>query len=168
VGTAFENQHPSSFRDRHGSVFFRNGEIYRKINKSFQHHYDLLLSSGLYNVLVESALLIPHTDIDINHESNTVYKIIKPQRIPFISYPYEWAFGQLKSAALATLRIQKLALNHGLSLKDCSAYNVQFVDGRPLLIDTLSFEEYREGQPWVAYRQFCQSDPYRWNSAGSC
>jgi hypothetical protein len=43
-----------------------------------------------------------------------------------------------------------------MSLKDCSAYNIQFHQGRPLLIDTLSFERYREGQPWIAYRQFCQ------------
>ena len=43
-----------------------------------------------------------------------------------------------------------------MSLKDASAYNIQFRGGRPVLIDTLSFERYREGEPWVAYRQFCQ------------
>jgi len=41
-------------------------------------------------------------------------------------------------------------------LKDASAYNIQFHSGRPILIDTLSFELYQEGLPWVAYRQFCQ------------
>ena len=76
--------------------------------------------------------------------------------MPFISYPYEWAFGQLKDAALATLSVQKRALKLGMSLKDASAYNIQFVRGKPTLIDTLSFELYKEGQPWVAYRQFCQ------------
>ena len=55
-----------------------------------------------------------------------------------------------------TLAIQKRALARGLSLKDASAYNVQFVASRPLLIDTLSFEKYTQGRPWVAYRQFCQ------------
>jgi hypothetical protein len=43
-----------------------------------------------------------------------------------------------------------------MSLKDCSAYNVQFSGGAPVFIDTLSFERYKEGQPWTAYRQFCQ------------
>jgi hypothetical protein len=62
----------------------------------------------------------------------------------------------LKAAALATLGIQKRALALGMSLKDCSAYNIQFVRGKPVLIDTLSFEMYQEGLPWVAYRQFCQ------------
>jgi hypothetical protein len=43
-----------------------------------------------------------------------------------------------------------------MTLKDASAYNVQFLRGKPVLIDTLSFEKYREGQAWAAYRQFCQ------------
>jgi ribosomal protein L11 methylase PrmA len=79
-----------------------------------------------------------------------------PRKIPFISYPYEWSFQQLKDAALATLSIQKRALKYGMSLKDASAYNIQFLDGKAVLIDTLSFEIYKEGEPWVAYRQFCQ------------
>lgn len=85
-----------------------------------------------------------------------VYKTIKPELIPFISYPYEWCFSQLKDAALATLDIQSRSLDFGMSLKDCSAYNIQFTKGRPVLIDTLSFERYHEGQPWIAYKQFCQ------------
>ena len=84
------------------------------------------------------------------------YKTIKPEKIPFISYPYEWCFSQLKHAALATIEIQKKALDFGLTLKDCSAYNIQFRKCKPILIDTLSFEKYCEGQPWIAYRQFCQ------------
>jgi len=62
----------------------------------------------------------------------------------------------LQDAALATLAIEKTAIEHGMSLKDASAYNIQFRGCRPVLIDTLSFERYREGEPWVAYRQFCQ------------
>jgi hypothetical protein len=84
------------------------------------------------------------------------YRVIQPERVAFISYPYEWSFSQLKDAALLTLSIQKTALELGLSLKDASAYNIQFHHGRPILIDTLSFEAYQEGKPWIAYRQFCQ------------
>ena len=54
------------------------------------------------------------------------------------------------------LEVQKTALGFGMSLKDCSAYNVQFKAGKPVFIDTLSFEHYVEGDPWVAFRQFCQ------------
>jgi hypothetical protein len=115
------------------------------------------MSSGLYSKLVEAGLLVSHQETSLGAaERPEVYKVLRPQRVPFISYPYEWCFGQLKSAALATLEIQKTALAHGMTLKDASAYNIQFLDGRPVLIDTLSFEPYTEGAPWVAYRQFCQ------------
>ena len=48
--------------------------------------------------------------------------------------------GQLKDAALATLEIQRRALDKQMSLRDASAYNIQFHRGRPLLIDTLDLE----------------------------
>ena len=83
------------------------------------------------------------------------YQVVQPQAVEFISYPYEWCFSQLKDAALLTLKIQKIALEYGMSLKDASAYNIQFVKGLPVLIDHLSFEKHEE-KPWVAYRQFCQ------------
>jgi hypothetical protein len=76
--------------------------------------------------------------------------------VEFVSYPYEWAFGQLKDAALLTLELQERALARGFTLRDASAYNVQFVRGRPLFIDTLSFEPRDEGAPWAGYRQFCE------------
>ncbi len=81
---------------------------------------------------------------------------VAPARLPLVSYPYEWCFSQLRDAALATLEIQRRALAHGMTLKDASAYNVQRFQGRPTLIDTLSFEVYEPGRPWIAYRQFCQ------------
>ncbi len=115
------------------------------------------MSSGLYTALVENGLLIPHTEGQVEaQEPLQAYKVIKPDRISFISYPYEWCFSQLKDAALCTLKIQKTALEFGMSLKDCSAYNIQFANCRPILIDTLSFEQHREGRPWVAYGQFCR------------
>lgn len=82
--------------------------------------------------------------------------VIRPDRIGFISYPYEWCFSQLKEAALLTLELQSRALDAGMRLKDASAYNIQFADGRPMLIDTLSFEQAPETEPWPAYRQFCE------------
>ncbi len=115
------------------------------------------MNSGLYESLTNSSLLIPHKEFHTEAvQPDDVYKIIKPELIPFISYPYEWSFSQLKEAALITLQIQKKSLEFGMTLKDGSAYNIQFRNGKPIFIDTLSFEKYREGQPWVAYRQFCQ------------
>ena len=149
--------HPGSFRDPSGFVFFHDGVLYRQVNARYQPDYDRLMSSGLYARLVDEHLLIPHAEMPLAlAASDDATTIIRPERLPFISYPYEWCFSQLRDAALATLRIQRLALEHGMSLKDASAYNIQFHGGAPLLIDTLSFEPEQPGEPWVAYRQFCQ------------
>jgi len=148
---------PGSFRDPSGFLFRRDGLIYRQINTVYKTHYDQLIESGLYQALVDAELLVPHEEVPINGpQPDKAYMVIKPEQVPFISYPYEWCFSQLKDAALFTLEIQKKALDYGMSLKDCSAYNIQFMNGRPVFIDTLSFEGYREGEPWIAYRQFCQ------------
>jgi hypothetical protein len=148
---------PSSFRDRSGFVFFCDYQVYRQVNKDYADTYEAFRGSGLYNELIRKESLIEHEEVSIgNAFSNDVYKVIKPRLIPFISYPYEWCFSQYKDAALLTLDIQRTAFDYGMSLKDASAYNIQFIDCKPVLIDTLSFEKYIEGKPWVAYRQFCQ------------
>jgi hypothetical protein len=146
-----------SFRDPSGFLFRCDGVLYRQVNKSYSQNYDLLINSGLYKVLADARLLVSHTETDISPPQPSIaYKIIRHDTIPFVSYPYEWSFSQLKAAALTTLEIQKKALEFGMSLKDSSAYNIQFVNGRAILIDTLSFEKYNQGSPWVAYGQFCR------------
>lgn len=147
----------ASFRDPSGHVFYYRGGLYRQINQEYAPHYKTLLASGLYEKLVKRGWLIPHEEVELPALKEAgVFKYIQPVRLPFISYPYEWSFTQLKEAALTTLRIQRLALRHGLTLKDASAYNLQLYRGKMTLIDTLSFEKVRPGEPWVAYRQFCQ------------
>jgi hypothetical protein len=146
-----------SFRDPSGFVFVKDGEVFRQVNRAGREHYDALMTSGLYDALVRDRLLVPHSESDLSlARTPDAYKVLRPAVVPFISYPYEWCFSQLKDAALATLTIQKRAFERGLSLRDASAFNIQFVDGRPLLIDTLSFERCREGEPWGAYGQFCR------------
>lgn len=152
VGQSF-----GSFRDPSGFLFSRDGSLYRQVNLSYRENYDKLMGSGLYSFLLDAGLIIPHEEADIGlAAAEGAYKVIKPKVVPFISYPYEWCFSQLKDAALATIEIIKGALRFGMTLKDASAYNIQFLGRRPVFIDTLSFEEYVEGDPWVAYRQFCQ------------
>ena len=146
-----------SFRDPNGFVFTSDGTVYRQVNQSYRIHYDRLIDSGLYDELTLRQLLIPHTEANPQfHQDERAYKVLRPRQIPFISYPYEWSFSQLKDAALLTLEIQARSLAHKMILKDASAYNIQFLDGKPAFIDTLSFEEYTDGQAWVAYKQFCQ------------
>jgi ribosomal protein L11 methylase PrmA len=147
----------ASFRDPSGFIFDRGRELFRQVNLSYKDDYDRLIGSGLYAELVGDGLLIPHKEVDAEPAiAEAAYRVLRPERVPFVSYPYEWCFGQYRDAALLTLEVQRRAIGAGMSLKDASAYNVQFRGARPVFIDTLSFEAYHEGEPWVAYRQFCQ------------
>lgn len=147
----------SSFRDPAGFVFQVDGVVRRQVSLAGKPAYDALVTTGLYDELVDERLLVSHRET-LSSESwgPECFRIIEPERIPFVTYPYEWCFSQLRDAALLTLEIQERALARGVTLKDASAYNVQFVDGHPVFIDTLSFEPYEPGSPWIAYRQFCQ------------
>lgn len=148
-----------SFRDPHGQVFTRGGLVHRLVTAEGARDYEQLMGSGLYDALVSERLLVEHAEVDdpqVHAVDAAVERVLLPAQVPFISYPWEWCPGQLRAAALATLRAQELALDHGMSLRDASAFNVQFLGGRPVLIDTSSFGVRPEGDPWVAYRQFCQ------------
>lgn len=142
----------ASFRDPAGYVFEQQGELYRAIDATYFSIYDHLHACGLYARLVQDKILIPHVLISRNEQQ----MVIKPQRIPFISYPSEWSFSMLKEAALLHLKLNTLALQHDLLLKDASGYNVQFLGSRAVFIDTLSFDRYLENKPWYAFGQFCR------------
>jgi hypothetical protein len=147
--------HAGSFRDPAGFIFNEAGKLYRQVNSAGREDYDLFMSSGLYDELVGLGLLVAHKETKKPGTTGS-YKVIQPEVIPFITYPYEWSFSQLKDAALLTLDVQQRALKHGMILKDASAYNVQFIGKQPILIDTLSFMKYTPGEPWEGYRQFCE------------
>lgn len=148
---------PSSFRDPAGYVFRREGVLYRRIEPPGLPHYDRLMGSGLYGELVGAGLLIPHEEVPGGPAAGSEgTKTIRPEEVPFVSYPYEWSFSMLRDAALATLEVERRALVRGMTLVDSSAFNVQFRHGRPVLIDTLSLRQAVEGAPWTAYGQFCR------------
>ena len=146
-----------SFRDPNGFLYRVGDRLYRQVNSQYRPEYDHLVDSGLLAGLFEDGLLVKHDETDSTFAATSdAYRVLKPVELPFVSYPFEWSFGQLKAAALLTLTLLRRALDHGMILKDASAYNVQFLGAHALFIDTLSFERYKEGTPWVAYRQFCQ------------
>jgi ribosomal protein L11 methylase PrmA len=146
-----------SFRDPSGFVFTRDGTLYRQVNKGFRETFEAFLASGLYDELAQDGLLVTHRQASLEMAASAdAFAVLQPDRVGFISYPYEWSFGQLQDAATLTLEIQQRALARGFTLRDSSAYNVQFRGGRPIFIDTLSFEPLEDGKPWTAYKQFCQ------------
>jgi hypothetical protein len=146
------NKHPSSFRDPSGYVFLENGEIYRRINSSYFQIFSKLTETGLYDNLVRKGWLIGHEQTRKEKD----FLIVKPEQLGFITYPYEWCFSQIQDAALLTLHIHRKALEYGMILKDATAFNVQLHKGKPVFIDTLSFDHYNDGDPWRAYGQFCR------------
>lgn len=145
-----------SFRDPHGRLFEHEGTLYREVRSSYASRYRALMDSGLYGRLVGDDLLVAHEEVDDPPPSAPDARVVRPERIPFVSYPYEWTFSALRAAALLTLDVQLAALEHGMVLKDASAFNVQFRGTAPVFIDTLSFDHHEEGEPWRAYRQFCR------------
>jgi ribosomal protein L11 methylase PrmA len=148
---------PASFRDPSGFVFRRDGVLFRQVQPPAAADWEALRSSGLLARLVADGLLVDHEVESVESAARPgAVAVIRPRLIDFISYPYEWCFSQLKEAALLTLEIQSRALDAGMRLKDASAYNVQFDGGRPILIDSLSFEVAPATEPWPAYRQFCE------------
>ncbi|SDF13815.1 hypothetical protein SAMN05421855_10686 [Ulvibacter litoralis] len=142
--------HEASFRDPSGYIFHDNGILRRVIHPIYFPQYSKLKESGFFKTLISKGLLISHEETSASEEKI----IITPEKIPFITNPYEWSFDQFKHAALHTLKIQKFALSKGFILKDASAYNVTFHKGAPIFIDTLSFDFYEENTPWRAYKQF--------------
>ena len=149
---------PGSFRDPSGFVYRRDDVLLRQVNRAYLEEWQALEASGLLASLIRSKRLIPHEDValDLAASPGDAVAVIRPEPLEFVSYPYEWTFSQLKDAALLTLDVQDAAMAAGFTLKDASAFNVQFHGGRPLLIDSLSFERATPGAPWVAYRQFCE------------
>lgn len=149
--------HPASFRDPAGFVFRRGDTLYRQVNVGFERNYALFMRSGLYDELSDAGQLVRHEEVDIGlAASRDAFAVLAPERVPFISYPYEWSFAQLQEAALLTLDVQQRALLRGMTLRDATAFNIQFIGSRAVFIDTLSFGEHIDGEAWAGYKQFCE------------
>ena len=147
---------PGSFRDPESRIFYSGDEVYRALSKDGLADFEALAATGLIDdervVRTERAKDMASLQGLLVHEPAAV---LRHERIPFVSYPYEWTFSMLKDAALVQLDLLLAALAEDLVLKDSTPYNVQFRGARPVFVDIGSFERLREGEPWVGYRQFC-------------
>ena len=150
-----------SFRDREGRVFYRDDRVFRALSASALEDWKALSETDFFRrtsadgrLVATKPAEIPSADL---HQLSPVWvAAIEHERLPFISYPYEWCFGQLRDAALLNLDLVSEALDEGLILKDSSAYNIQWIGSRPVHIDIPSFQRWQPGMAWVGYRQFCQ------------
>ncbi len=147
--------HYASYKDPAAKVFFCEDEpgfVFRELAASYLPHYNHFISSGLSSALLQKNYIVPFESISSN---DTV--ILKAKKIEFVSFPYEWSFNQWKDAALLTLKVHYQALKYGMVLKDATPFNIVFDGSKPLLVDLSSFEVYEEGQPWQAFKQFCEN-----------
>lgn len=150
-------RNPASWRDPAGFVYRRDGTLLRQVQPAWVEEWRAFAASPLAKRLVDKGWLVGWQDAPLSDAyDGTAAAVVRPDVVPFVSYPYEWTFGQLRDAALLTLDVQAAAIAADWTLKDATAYNVAFRGVTPVLIDHLSFQRLPPESPWVAYQQFCE------------
>jgi SAM-dependent methyltransferase len=149
-----------SFRDPSGHVFHYQERIFRAISAEFHLAWEDLCKTGLIGDLEKDGRLVKTRRVEsplterFTAEHPGFVHFLEHDRIAPLTYPYEWSFSMLADAAILTLDIQMALLGAGYSLKDASAYNVQFINGRPIFIDVTSIERPQRRDIWFALGQF--------------
>ena len=158
------NRAGGSFRDPEGHVFVASGRVFRGVTRKAADRLRAFVRSEFFRKhagarIVETWEVTPEEAIEAGvpeADAGAWAMWAEHRTLPLVTYPYEWPFECLKQAACLTLDLLADALRNGYTLKDASAFNVQFIDSRPIFIDVLSFVEYEEGAPFLGYKQFCE------------
>ena len=153
-----------SFRDPDTRVFRYNGAVFRCLTARAHADWTRLAATEFHARFMADRRVIP-TRLVTDPESLPPLAarwaaVLEHERVPVVSYPYEWSFGMLKDAALLQLDVTRAALDEEMTLKDATAFNVQWFGAHPTFIDTGSFTPYIAGEPWAGYRQFCETFLY--------
>lgn len=143
---------PGSFRDPSSRVIIDGARVLRLLDERGVEAWEALASSDFFGRAVAAGELIDAAPLDGRRHGAA--GALEHPRLPLVTYPYEWTFSMLKDAALLHLRLLEEALAEGLTIKDGTPFNIQFRQGAPVFIDIGSLEPYREGDPWMGYRQF--------------
>jgi SAM-dependent methyltransferase len=149
---------PGSFRDPGNQVFYAGDEVLRGLRGDAVEDWRALAATGFFPRLVGEGKLVATEPV--GHAEDPYDLVLRHERVPFVSYPYEWTFAMLRDAALLHLEVLDAALAERMTTKDGSAFNLQWRGAAPFFIDVGSFAALREGEPWAGYRQFCQTMLY--------
>ncbi|MCM0679121.1 class I SAM-dependent methyltransferase, partial [Micromonospora phytophila] len=150
---------PGSFRDPANRIFHLGDDVLRGLDEQAALQWRALAASDFFPPLL-AAGKVCGTEVAepaLLPSGDGWAAVLRHERIPFVSHPYEWSFGMLRDAALLHLEIVRAALPAGFTTKDGSAYNLQWRGAQPVFIDVGSFTPVRDGEPWAGYRQFCQT-----------
>ncbi|MEQ9407297.1 MAG: hypothetical protein RIK87_06200 [Fuerstiella sp.] len=149
-----------SFRDRAGRVFEHDGEIFRAISEQAREEWEFAASLEFVRNGMQRHEIVP-TKYSRQHAAAAAISdewtaVLHHERLPLVTYPYEWSFSMLRDAALLHLDLIQRALSEDAIFKDATPFNIQFDGVRPVFIDTASIVRLRPGALWEGYRQFCQ------------
>jgi SAM-dependent methyltransferase len=159
-----QQQEPASFRDPANRVFYHDAEVRRGLRGPAVDDWRALVGTKFFARMVDEGSLCATEELDSAARPELAAGqfdlILRHERIPFVSHPYEWTFAMLRDAALLHLDLLAAAVPEGMITKDGTAYNLQWRGAQPTFIDIGSFERLRAGEPWAGYRQFCQTMLY--------
>lgn len=150
-----------SFRDPANRVFDYEGRVLRGVNEAALENFLMLEMEEFFRKHVESgsivrtALLGEVDCVTSEIRAQGWAGVLEHEKLPFISYPYEWTFSMLKDAALLHLELLESSIKAGWTIKDSTPFNIQFVGASPTFIDIPSFVPRQPGEHWSGYRQFC-------------
>ena len=153
---------PGSFRDPDSRVFRHRGAIFRSLTPRALADWEQLNATGFFRRLTADRRIIPTARVSVSDRTGLPSMdakwaaALKHETVPLVSYPYEWPFSMLRDAALLQLDVTDAALEEGMTLKDATPFNIQWLGSRPTFIDIGSFTAYHAGEPWAGYRQFCE------------
>ena len=147
-----------SFRDPAGKIYYKDNRVFRKLSVEGVKRFQELKDSDIITLSIKEGFLIGTKEIhDQIIEKSNLELILEHDKIPYVSYPYEWSFSQLKDAAIFHLNFHLFLLKNNATLIDASAYNVQFIGSELKFIDVLSIQKYKEGEYWKGHKQFCEN-----------
>lgn len=150
---------PGSYRDPDSAVLRVGDRVLRGLSERGAADWRRLEQSNAFASLTANGSLVGTRRADteqlLSPRGMPWSEVLEHDPIPTVTYPYEWPFAMLRDAALCELDVLSAALEDGLTLKDGTIYNVQFVGSRPVFIDIGSFA--KGDGPWPGYRQFCET-----------
>ena len=150
-----------SFRDPAARVYLDGDAILRGVDAVTLANFRALSQLDFFRQEAGRARIVGTRALDEDDPRSIAIKAqgwagaLEHDRVPFLSYPYEWTFSMLKDAALLHLDLLEESLKAGWVIKDSTPYNIQFMGSAPAFIDIPSFVRRPPGDYWRGYRQFC-------------
>lgn len=159
-----------SLRDPSGNVFEFNSQLFRQVHSSAKSEWEVIKQSKALKSFIEKGLFVRTWELNdsdihalksdfargIEHTPGDLY--LRHEKIPFVSYPYEWAPEMLQAAGVLTLDLAQELSQENLGLKDATPFNVLFSGCNPIFVDLLSVEQ-RDPKDslWIAFSQFSKT-----------